>query len=142
MLSLLVPAFLAGLVALAIPVWVHLRNRQRTDTVDFPSVMFLEQIPFKTVQRQQLRHRALFALRCVAIALLVFAFARPFVPALGVAAGDAAGAREVVVLVDRSWSMQYSGHWAAAQQAVREEAAATGLSQVEVVEGAIELLDR
>ena len=122
-LAFLVPAFLAGLLALGLPIWVHLRNRPKTDTVEFPSLMFIERIPYRAVQRQQLRHRLLFATRSLALLLLVLAFARPFF-------GDApptslaGGAREVVLLLDRSWSMRYEGHWDRAVAAVRAEMAA------------------
>lgn len=119
-LSFLVPAFLAGLAALAIPIWVHLRNRPRQESVQFPSLMFLEQIPYRAVQRQQLRHRALFALRCFALALLALAFARPFLGGVMPAATAAAGAREVVVAVDRSWSMGYGDRWPRAVAAASE----------------------
>lgn len=122
-MAFLVPAFLAGLVAIGLPIWVHLRNRPKTDTVEFPSLMFIERIPYRAVQRQQLRHRLLFAMRALALILLVLAFARPFF-------GDslptavAGGAREVVVVLDRSWSMRYEGHWDVAIDAVRAEIAA------------------
>jgi len=54
---------------------------------------------------------------------LVLAFARPFFgDALPTAA--AGGAREVVLVLDRSWSMRYEGHWAAGVDAVRAEIAA------------------
>lgn len=122
-LAFLVPAFLAGLLAIGLPIWVHLRNRPKTDTVEFPSLMFIERIPYRAVQRQQLRHRLLFATRCLALLLLVLAFARPFFgDALPTAM--AGGAREVVLVLDRSWSMRYEGHWDAAVDAVRAELAA------------------
>ena len=46
-LSFLVPLFLAGLAALAIPLVVHLRHRERREPVRFPSLMFLRRIPFR-----------------------------------------------------------------------------------------------
>jgi len=124
-MAFLVPAFLAGLLAIGLPIWVHLRNRPKTDTVEFPSLMFIERIPYRAVQRQQLRHRLLFAVRSLALILLVLAFARPFFgdAALTAVAG---GAREVVLVLDRSWSMRYEGHWDAAIDAVRAEIAALG----------------
>ncbi len=124
-LAFLVPAFLAGALAIGLPIWVHLRNRPKTDTVEFPSLMFIERIPYRAVQRQQLRHRLLFAMRCLAILLLVLAFARPFFGD-SVATSAGRGAREVVVLLDRSWSMGYEGHWDAAMDAVRTELADLG----------------
>jgi Mg-chelatase subunit ChlD len=119
-LAFLVPAFLAGLLAIGLPIWVHLRNRPKTDTVEFPSLMFIERIPYRAVQRQQLRHRLLFAMRALALLLLIIGFARPFFgDQLPTAA--AGGAREVVIALDRSWSMRYDGHWDAAVSAVNDE---------------------
>ncbi|HJU64094.1 MAG TPA: BatA domain-containing protein, partial [Gemmatimonadaceae bacterium] len=118
--SFLTPAFLVGLAALAVPVLVHLIHRERKETVPFPSLMFLHQIPFKSVRRQKIRHWLLFALRCLALALLVLAFARPFLQsreARAIATGT--GAREVVILVDRSYSMGYGDRWQRALEAAR-----------------------
>jgi hypothetical protein len=53
-MGFLTPAFLAGLAALAIPVLVHLTNRPRSETVPFPSLMFLQKIPYRSVRRQSL----------------------------------------------------------------------------------------
>ncbi len=119
-LAFLVPAFLAGLAALAIPVYVHLRHRERKEPVRFPSLMFLRRIPFREVRRQQIHQWPLFLLRVLAVALLVFAFARPFLRGRDapIVAPGAQG-RELVILLDRSASMGYGSHWARAQDAAR-----------------------
>ena len=44
-MGLLAPLFLLGLVGLAVPIFVHLTERQRSTVVDFPSLMFLRKIP-------------------------------------------------------------------------------------------------
>ena len=54
-MSLLAPAFLFGLAVLAIPVLLHLVHRERRQTLEFPSLMFLRRIPHRTVRRQKLR---------------------------------------------------------------------------------------
>lgn len=110
-LSFLVPAFLAGLLAIGVPIWVHLRNRTKTETIEFPSLMFLERIPYRSVQKQTLRHRALFAMRVLVLGLLALAFARPFFGDTPAGISGPAGTREVVVMLDRSWSMGYGDHW-------------------------------
>jgi hypothetical protein len=127
-LAFLVPAFLAGLAAIAIPVMVHLRHRERKEPVRFPSLMFLRRIPFREVRRQQIHQWPLFLLRVLAVALLVFAFARPFLrgrDAPLVATG--AQGKELVILLDRSASMDYGTRWARAQAAARE--AVTGMGR-------------
>ena len=100
-MGFLAPALLAALAALAVPIVLHLLQRERNDVVPFPSLMFLRQVPQETTQRRRLRHWLLLAARCAALALLAFAFARPFLRgAAGAAAGER-GARDVVVLLDR-----------------------------------------
>lgn len=123
-MSFLAPLFLAGLTALAIPVVIHLINRERREVVPFPSLMFLQRIPYRSVRRQKLRHILLLVLRCLALAILVMAFARPFVRRDTPTRLTGAGAREVVVLVDRSYSMGASDHWTRAQAAARRAVAA------------------
>jgi len=117
-MQFLAPWFLAGLAALAVPVLIHLINRERKTVVEFPSLMFLQRIPYKSVRRQRIRHLLLLVLRCLALALLVMAFTRPFFAKRAtVLAG--AGAKERVILVDRSWSMAYGDHWTKAVAAAR-----------------------
>src|SRR5215212_10303416 len=100
-MNFLAPAFFAGLAAIAVPVIIHLIHRERKVVVEFPSLMFLQRIPYRSVRRQKLRHLLLLLMRSLALALLVAAFARPFFERRR-AAITSTGAREVVVLLDRS----------------------------------------
>src|SRR3954467_4235771 len=104
-MGLLAPAFLAGLLAVAIPVIVHMIHRERRETIAFPSLMFLRKIPYRSVRRQKLRHLLLLALRCLALAIIAAAFARPFLRRAAGATASLSDARELVILLDRSWSM-------------------------------------
>ena len=128
-MAFLAPLFLAGLAALAIPLFVHLTHRERREPVIFPSLMFLEKIPFRTHRRQRIRHWLLFLMRALAVALLVLAFARPF---FARRQAEAAGGGNVVLLVDRSASMASRGRWDRAMAAARE-AAAPGPAKIAVV---------
>jgi hypothetical protein len=118
-MGLLTPAFLAGLAALAIPVLIHLTHRPRSETVPFPSLMFLQRIPYRSVRRQSLRNWLLFAMRCLAFVILALAFARPFFGRSGQAATVLASAKVRIVVLDRSYSMGYAGRWARAVDAAR-----------------------
>src|SRR3954447_12983192 len=119
-MSFLTPFVFLGLAAIAIPVLVHLIQREKKRVVEFPSLMFVQKIPYQSVRRRRIRHWFLLLLRAAAIALIVAAFARPFFPA-GAAAALAAsgGRRELVVLLDHSASMGYGDRWAKAQDAAR-----------------------
>jgi len=119
-LSFLAPLFFAGLAALAIPLWVHLTHRQKANVVHFPSLMFVQKVPFKSMRRQQIRHWFLFLLRCAALALLVLAFSRPFFDRASAAATLTSANREVVILIDNSASMAYGNRWQRARSAARD----------------------
>jgi hypothetical protein len=108
-IGFLVPIFLGGLALIAIPIWIHLTRKQRSLVVPFPSLMFLRQIPFKEDRRRTIHHWFLLALRALALALLALAFARPFLDQSDLGAGGSAGPREVVVLIDQSYSMALDG---------------------------------
>ena len=87
-IGFLVPAFLAGLAALAIPLLMHLRHRDKDRPFRFPSLMFLEQLPIRTSQRQRITDWPLLLLRALAVAALVFAFARPVLTDRAAAGGQ------------------------------------------------------
>src|SRR3954451_12092708 len=125
-MTFLTPLFLAGLAAIGIPVLIHLIQREKKRVVEFPSLMFVRRIPYQSVRRRRIRHWALLLLRAAAIALIVFAFARPFVHQSASAATVTVGARELVILLDQSASMGYDDHFAKAQDAAR--AAVRGMS--------------
>ena len=117
MLSFLTPLFIAGLAALAIPILIHLVHRQERERTAFPSLMFIRQIPYQERRRRTIRHWALLALRCLALALLVLAFMRPYwFNAEQTAA--LADRHDRVIVIDQSYSMSYDDHW---QQAPRME---------------------
>lgn len=121
-LAFLAPVFLAGLAALAIPVLIHLANRPRKEVVEFPSLMFLERIEYQASNRRRLRDLVLFALRVLALVLVVAAFARPYLDRPDAPATAPDGGREVVVLMDRSGSMAVGERMEAARAAVTEVA--------------------
>lgn len=118
-MAFLAPLFLLALAAIAVPIAIHLTHRQRKEPVAFPSLMFLRRVEFKTTKRQRLRNRLLFALRTLAILLLVAAFARPFVSKGDAAVAGANLGREVVVLVDGSFSMRTGDRMDRAKAATR-----------------------
>ena len=98
------PLFLIGLVAVAIPVAVHLFNFRRYKKVYFSNVERLEQLQTETRRQSKLRQLLVLAARIMAIVFLVLAFARPVLPD-----GDAAmrtGSNDVSIYLDNSFSME------------------------------------
>lgn len=117
-LGFLVPAFLAGLAALAIPLLLHLRQRDRSQPLRFPSLMFLRRIPIETAHRRRVTDLPLLLLRALALLLAVLAFARPVVQRVG-AAVPPVPERVVIVALDRSMSMGHAAVWPAAMDSAR-----------------------
>ena len=101
-MNFLTPAFFAGLGALAIPVIIHLINRERRVVVRFPSLMFLHKIPYRSIRRQKIRHLLLLVMRCLALLLFVAAFARPWLERSRLPGAGSSGAKEVVILFKTS----------------------------------------
>src|SRR5215831_10901245 len=127
-MAFLTPLFFVGLAAIAIPVLVHLIQRERKRVVEFPSLMFVRRIPYQSVRRRRIRHWALLLLRAAAVALMVAAFARPFISQGASATVAASGAREIVIVLDQSASMGYGDHWQRAQDAARAVVRGMGAS--------------
>ncbi len=125
-MGFLAPALLLGLLALAVPVVIHLIQRERKEAVEFPSLMFLRRIPYRAMRRQKIRHWVLLLIRCAALLLLVLAFARPFFTGSALTADALSAAREVVILLDQSYSMSYGDRWDRARAAAQETVAALG----------------
>lgn len=118
-MTFLAPFLLAGLAAIAVPVFVHLIQRERRNVVEFPSLMFVRRIPYQSTERRRIHNWGLLLLRLAALAAIVTAFARPFFRVDPVAAA-ASSDREVVILLDRSASMGYGDRWARAQAAASD----------------------
>jgi len=101
-MGLFSPWFLAGVVAVGLPIWLHLLKRASTDPKPFPSLMFFEHREATTVHKK-LDFILLFILRTLMLILLALLFANPFIRT-STPAGR--GERIVVVAVDRSFSMR------------------------------------
>jgi hypothetical protein len=119
-MAFLTPLFFVALAGIAIPVIIHLIQKERKNVVAFPSLMFLRRIPYQSVDRRRIRNWPLLLLRIAALALLVMAFARPFLKRDTFAAAAAGGAREVVLLLDRSYSLTYGDRWQRAMAAATD----------------------
>lgn len=125
-MSFLTPLVFLGLGAIAVPIFVHLIQRERKRVIEFPSLMFIQKIPYQSVQRRRIRHWALLMMRIAAIALIVLAFARPFLTGGAAAAATGVGSRDIVIALDNSASMGYGDHFPRAQAAALDVIASLG----------------
>jgi hypothetical protein len=118
-LGFLTPWFLAGAAALGLPVYVHLLRHYRQKPVPFSSLMFFEKRTQSSIKHRRLKHLLLFALRCAFVALLVLAFARPYIHSSAIAKANAG--RTLVFAIDNSFSMRQDDRFAKAKQAALDE---------------------
>src|SRR4051812_31583061 len=117
-LVFLVPAILAGLGAIIVPIALHLRRRERERPMRFPSLMFLQRITITTARRRRITDLPLLLLRILVVVLAVLAFSRPVVRPKP-DAKPAKGTRRVVLLLDRSLSMGHEAVWSHAVDSAR-----------------------
>src|SRR5207248_10656255 len=103
-MGFLTPWFLAGTLAVGLPIWLHLLKKHKTTPLPFASLMFFERRTQSSIKHRRLRYLLLFALRLALVALLAFAFARPFVNSTTVA--SARRGKLLVFAVDNSFSMR------------------------------------
>lgn len=99
------PAFLWGLVAVLIPVAVHLFNFRRYRTVYFSNVDRLSELHNEQRRRSEVRRWLVLAARVLAIVFLVLAFAHPVIPTAG-SRQQVSGSTAVSVYIDNSFSME------------------------------------
>lgn len=122
------PAFLWALLAVAIPVVVHLFHFRRYKKVYFSNVVRLAELQSESRRRSTLRELLVMAMRILAIVFLVLAFARPVIP--GHNSRLQSGSTAVSIYIDNSFSMENASsdgsQLETAKQKVREIAAAYG----------------
>ena len=97
------PLMLIGLVAILVPIIIHLFNFRRYKTVYFSNVQMLEDIQKKTKRASQVQQLIVLALRVLGIACLVIAAAQPFLRGSN---KSAAKGNVISVFVDNSYSME------------------------------------
>ncbi len=109
-MGLLAPLYALAALAIAAPILFHLIRRQPRGQSEFSSLMFLQASPPRLTRRSRLDNLLLLLLRGLALTLIAFAFARPFLRSVELADGQDV-AREILVLVDTSGSMQRADVW-------------------------------
>ncbi len=100
----LAPGFLFALLAVAIPIIIHLFNFRKFKKVYFSNVRFLKFVQIQTSSRQHLKDRLILASRILALTFLVFAFARPYIP--NPEQKNAYQQQVISIFIDNSYSME------------------------------------
>ncbi|MFZ4797897.1 MAG: BatA domain-containing protein [Bacteroidia bacterium] len=97
------PTFLFALFALAIPILIHLFQLRRYKKIVFSDIRFLKQITEQNQKQRNVKEWIILAARCLALACLVFAFAKPFIPLNNKTINK--NNKVVSIFVDNSFSM-------------------------------------
>jgi hypothetical protein len=142
MMNLIAPIFLLGVLAIALPLWLHRLQTQSSDRKPFSSAMLLETAKQRIHVKKKLKYLLLLATRIALLVLLAVAFAKPFltVPPNVVTATEA-GTR--VVLVDTSVSMGRAGVFDQVMTEARraiDDAPADALVQVLAAAGDLQVI--
>ena len=103
-MSFLYPAFLFALLTLAIPVIIHLFNFRKYKTLYFSNVQLLKIIKQESRKKSRIKQLIILTARLLAIACLVFAFSRPFIPLND--RTSRAAVQVVEVYIDNTFSMK------------------------------------
>jgi hypothetical protein len=98
------PAMFFGLALLVLPIAAHLLNRHARRRVIFPTIILLSEASASQSQWFKLRRLILLALRCLALLLLVLAFAKPTWRQAADAAAATSAGTAMVLIVDQSAS--------------------------------------
>lgn len=110
MFELLAPIFaVAGGVLAGVPLVLHMLRRTPAVRMPFSTVRFLSPTLPKTTKRSTIEHWPLMLLRMLAVALIAFAFGRPFQRVAIDKSDEARGANRIAVVIDASASMRRDG---------------------------------
>jgi hypothetical protein len=115
---MLAPLFLAGLVAIGLPIWLHRIAREERIKLPFASLMLLEASEVRDTSRRSLRYWVLLAVRIAFIIAVVLAFAGPLFKPNGAVTGEQPQLHAIVL--DASLSMQYGGRWERAREQAKK----------------------
>jgi len=99
------PYLWLGLAAAALPVIIHLIRRAKVQVVPFAAMRFLQATPQRMLRWQKLKQILLLLLRVLAVVLLGFAFARPFLQDAAAVALLSKQQKAIAIVIDASASM-------------------------------------
>ncbi|MFN4145099.1 MAG: BatA domain-containing protein [Runella sp.] len=103
-MQFLFPTFLWSLLAVGIPIAIHLFNFRRTRRVFFSNVSLLKNVEMETSSFRRLKQYLILAARVLAIAALALAFAQPYLPSQNKSGANAQSITSAYI--DNSFSMQ------------------------------------
>jgi len=128
-MGFLAPWFLAGLVGVALPLYLHLLKRLKSTPRRWASLMFFEARTQSSTHHRRLDHLLLLALRLAWLVLLIAAFANLFINR---SAAAFSSNRLMLLVVDNSFSMRAGTRLADAKAAAIAVLAGKGAARGQV----------
>ena len=107
MFSFLTPVFLWAAVTAVVPLVLHLMQSRRTVRVPFSTIRFLKLAQQRSSRRVKMEHFLLWLLRTLLLLLLAAAFAMPLLRTGGLRGLLGRARRDVAIVLDASYSMNY-----------------------------------
>jgi len=104
-MTFLSPSILWGMLAITIPIIIHLISLRHTRDTEFSTLRFIKSLKHETIRRLRIKQWLLVLLRTIAILCLILMFSRPLMT--GTLTSKLAGDIEsrAVIIVDNSASM-------------------------------------
>jgi Aerotolerance regulator N-terminal/von Willebrand factor type A domain len=122
------PWFLAGLAGVALPLYLHLLKRHKRPPKPVPSLMLYESRVVSSTKHKRLDHILLLSLRLLLLALLILAFANPFINRNAAAMAS----NRLLLVIDNSFSMRAGARLADAKDAAMGVLASKGSARAQV----------
>ena len=106
-LSFAHPGYLWGLLAVALPILIHLFNRRQPRPLAFGAIEFVLRSQRQKKRQVRLRQILLLLARCLLLGGIALALARPSLQPKGGVASSASGPQATALVLDASLSMRY-----------------------------------
>ena len=106
-MGFLAPLMLIGVIALAVPIAIHLIGRQRAKVVKFAALDFLLATKRRTARRFRLRERLLLLVRAIACAAIALALAKPYTSCARKGPRVTRGPQAAILVIDDSFASGY-----------------------------------
>src|SRR5580658_3119508 len=113
------PWFLAGALAVGLPVWLHLLRKHKSQPLPFGSLMFWERHTQSSIKHRRLRYLLLFALRTALFLLIAISFAHLYIERKSIPFQHTG--EIILVAIDDSLSMRASNLFDQAKQMAKSE---------------------
>ncbi|HEY3897362.1 MAG TPA: BatA and WFA domain-containing protein [Chthoniobacter sp.] len=106
-MTFLTPGLIYGLSLLAVPILIHLWQRKKVVQMPFSTLRFLKIVAARTSRSSKIENLLLLLLRCLIVALVAMAAARPVVSTEASKLFGGNVPRSIALIIDHSMSMGY-----------------------------------